>query len=78
MLDTSLRSLRGGAFDTYFDQQARCDFQSGDQAIARKHNIGFRCAIGLCDLIPDEELMDLPVESEEPLVAVTADYQETP
>lgn len=78
VLDTSLRSLRGGAFDTYFDQQARCDFQSGDQAIARKHNIGFRCAIGLCDLIPDEELMDLPVESEEPLVAVTADYQETP
>ncbi|MEX2358432.1 MAG: formylglycine-generating enzyme family protein [Pirellulaceae bacterium] len=78
VLDTSLRSLRGGAFDTYFDQQARCDFQSGDQTIARKHNIGFRCAIGLCDLIPDEELMDMPAETEESLVAATADYQETP
>ena len=44
-----MKSLRGGAFDTYLDGQATCHFQSGDDALARKHNIGFRCAIGLCD-----------------------------
>ena len=46
----NMRSLRGGAFDTYLDSQATCHFQSGDDVLARKHNIGFRCAIGLCDL----------------------------
>jgi iron(II)-dependent oxidoreductase len=45
-----MRSLRGGAFDTYFESQATCQFQSGDSPLARKHNIGFRCALGLCDL----------------------------
>jgi iron(II)-dependent oxidoreductase len=48
-----MKSLRGGAYDTYFDGQASCQFQSGDSAIARKHNIGFRCALGLCDLAPN-------------------------
>jgi iron(II)-dependent oxidoreductase len=48
----ALRSLRGGAFDTYFESQATCQFQSGDSPLARKHNIGFRCALGLCDLRP--------------------------
>lgn len=56
ILDASMRSVRGGAFDTYFENQASCDFQSGDKAVARKRNIGFRCAIGLCDLIPDESM----------------------
>lgn len=46
----TIRSLRGGAFDTYLDCQATCHFQSGDRALARKHNIGFRCAISVCDL----------------------------
>ena len=45
-----LKSLRGGAYDTYFDEQANCHFQSGDQSIARKHNIGFRCALSVCDV----------------------------
>jgi len=45
-----LKSLRGGAFDTYLDTQATCHFQSGDWTLARKHNIGFRSAISLCDL----------------------------
>jgi len=45
-----LKSVRGGAFDTYFDNQASCHFQSGDNPIARKHNIGFRCALGTCDV----------------------------
>lgn len=51
-----LKSLRGGAFDTYFDSQATCHFQSGDQSIARKHNIGFRCALSMCDVVGCESM----------------------
>lgn len=47
---TPLKSLRGGAFDTYFDSQATCQFQSGEDPVTRKRNIGFRCAISVCDL----------------------------
>lgn len=63
-LSESMKGVRGGAFDTYFDNQATCHFQSGDSLLARKHNIGFRCAVGLCDVAganlleneePDEE-----------------------
>ena len=49
-LHPPMKSLRGGAFDTYFDNQAMCQFQSGDTPIARRHNIGFRCALSACDL----------------------------
>lgn len=49
--EIGLKSLRGGAFDTYFDNQATCQFQSGDAAVARKANIGFRLAIGACDVV---------------------------
>jgi iron(II)-dependent oxidoreductase len=48
--EVKLKSIRGGAFDTYLDCQATCQFQSGDRALARKHNVGFRCAISLSDL----------------------------
>lgn len=51
-LPGTFKSLRGGAFDTYFDNQASGQFQSGDLPVARKHNIGFRCAIGGWDLAP--------------------------
>lgn len=50
VLATPMRSIRGGAFDTYFDNQATCQFQSGEDPVARKHNIGFRCAMSACDL----------------------------
>ena len=59
--DTSqepLKSLRGGAFDTYFDNQVVCQFQSGDSPLARKHNIGFRCALSACDVT--SESLDKP------------------
>lgn len=46
-----LRSIRGGAFDTYFDSQSHCQFQSGEGPLARKHNIGFRCALGFVDVV---------------------------
>jgi formylglycine-generating enzyme required for sulfatase activity len=49
-LPVALRSIRGGAFDTYFDKQASCQFQSGENPLNRRNNIGFRCAIGVCDL----------------------------
>lgn len=62
-----LKSIRGGAFDTYFDSQAHCQFQSGESPLARKHNLGFRCALGFCDII-QEPLSgaenDLPDEAE--------------
>jgi iron(II)-dependent oxidoreductase len=50
-----VKSVRGGAFDTYFENQATCQFQSGDDPTSRKHNIGFRCALSVCDLAPLDE-----------------------
>jgi iron(II)-dependent oxidoreductase len=50
-----MRSLRGGAFDTYFESQATCQFQSGDDPLARRHNVGFRCALSWSDVFgPDD------------------------
>ena len=67
IIEVPTKSIRGGAFDTYFDNQATCQFQSGEASISRKPNIGFRCAVGVCDLdlfrasnvsaAPDEELV---------------------
>lgn len=45
-----LKVIRGGAFDTYFETQATCQFRSGEDPIARRHNVGFRCALSACDL----------------------------
>jgi gamma-glutamyl hercynylcysteine S-oxide synthase len=48
-----LKNIRGGAFDTYFENQATCQFASGEVPLGRKHNIGFRCVLGTCDLVAD-------------------------
>jgi iron(II)-dependent oxidoreductase len=55
-----LKSVRGGAFDTYFENQANCQFASGENPISRKHNIGFRCALSVCDISgpPGEKIAD--------------------
>ncbi|MEX0586336.1 MAG: SUMF1/EgtB/PvdO family nonheme iron enzyme [Pirellulales bacterium] len=53
VLTVPLKSIRGGAYDTYFEHQATCQFQSGENPLSRKANIGFRCAVGLCDLAPE-------------------------
>ena len=53
--DIPLKSLRGGAFDTYFEAQAQCQFQSGDSPLSRKHNIGFRCSVGFRDVAERQE-----------------------
>ncbi len=37
-------SVRGGAYDTYFSLQGSRLFQSGERPLARRPNIGFRCA----------------------------------
>ncbi len=50
VLPTPMKSIRGGAFDTYFDNQATCQFQSGENPLQRRHNIGLRCAIGTSDM----------------------------
>lgn len=69
---THFKSLRGGAFDTYLDTQATCHFQSGDRAMARKHNIGFRSAINLGDLIKRDSCCEaVPSEPVEPSQAET-------
>ena len=50
ILPVPMKSIRGGAFDTYFESQATCQFQSGEPPAGRRHNIGFRCALSACDL----------------------------
>lgn len=49
-LPQSLKSIRGGAYDTYFHNHANSQFQSGENPLARKHNIGFRCAVSAAEL----------------------------
>jgi len=39
--------VRGGAFDTYFESQATSSFRTGQLALSRYHNTGFRCAMDL-------------------------------
>jgi iron(II)-dependent oxidoreductase len=61
-----LKAIRGGAYDTYFDTQASCQFQSGETPLARKHNIGFRCALGFCDVVLTSGSLDAPAASASP------------
>jgi iron(II)-dependent oxidoreductase len=51
ILNHPVKSLRGGAYDSYFGDQATCQLQSGDCPLARKHNIGIRCAVTASDLV---------------------------
>jgi iron(II)-dependent oxidoreductase len=43
--DMMMRSIRGGAFDTYFPSQATSFFRTGLGVLFRVHNVGFRCAL---------------------------------
>jgi iron(II)-dependent oxidoreductase len=43
--DMLLKSIRGGAFDTYFPNQATSFFRTGLPTLTRAHNVGFRCAL---------------------------------
>lgn len=71
-VQTKMKSLRGGAFDSYLDCQASCQFQSADTAFARKHNLGFRCAIHLNDLADwREDTQEAADEIDDPTPAET-------
>lgn len=74
-IHTKMKSIRGGAFDTYLDCQATCHFESADVALARKHNIGFRCAIGLCDLASSNDADDALEEEADPAETPYAENQ---
>jgi iron(II)-dependent oxidoreductase len=50
LLPAPMKAIRGGAFDTYFESQATCQFTSGEISANRRHNVGFRCALSACDL----------------------------
>lgn len=47
MGEMPMRSIRGGAFDTYFESQATSLFRTGQILMGRAHNTGFRCAMDL-------------------------------
>jgi iron(II)-dependent oxidoreductase len=49
-ISESVISIRGGAYDTYFENQATCHFQSGELPLSRRPNIGFRLALAMADL----------------------------
>lgn len=63
-----MKTIRGGAFDTYFDNQATSQFASGENPLSRKHNIGFRCGLSICDLATaaPEPAVDESSEEKEP------------
>jgi iron(II)-dependent oxidoreductase len=51
----AVMSVRGGAYDTYFENQATCHFQSGEQLLSRRRNIGFRLVLPMSDLEPNND-----------------------
>lgn len=65
-LEVPMKSIRGGAFDTYFENQATCQFPSADTAIARKPNIGFRCAVSVRDVVLSREGADVASATQPP------------
>lgn len=44
-----LKSIRGGAYDTYFPTETSATFRAAQGALVRSPNIGFRCALSLAD-----------------------------
>jgi iron(II)-dependent oxidoreductase len=45
VLAKPMGEIRGGAFDTYFENQCTCQFRSGQPLLYRGINVGFRCCI---------------------------------
>lgn len=45
--DMLMKSIRGGAYDTYFPLQATSCFRTALPSLARPHNVGFRLALDL-------------------------------
>ncbi len=47
-----MAEVRGGAFDTYFETQATCQFRTGQRLLYRGPNVGIRCCVRVADLPP--------------------------
>ena len=60
----SMRVIHGGAFNTYFENQATCHFRSGEQPLARRSNIGFRLALSF-DVVAEQEMTEAPLSDVE-------------
>jgi iron(II)-dependent oxidoreductase len=45
VLAQPMGEIRGGAFDTYFENQCTCQFRSGQPLLYRGINVGFRCCV---------------------------------
>jgi iron(II)-dependent oxidoreductase len=54
-----LRRIVGGAFDTYFANEAICQFVTGQPELDRRDNIGFRCALSADRLRPYPDRLNL-------------------
>jgi formylglycine-generating enzyme required for sulfatase activity len=52
VIEHPMAELRGGAFDTYFETQATCQFRTGQRLVYRGPNVGFRCCVLADDLPP--------------------------
>jgi iron(II)-dependent oxidoreductase len=50
VFESPMAEIRGGAFDTYLETQATCQFRTGQPPLYRRPNIGFRCCISAQDL----------------------------
>jgi iron(II)-dependent oxidoreductase len=75
----SVMSIRGGAFDTYFENQATCHFQSGENSLSRRRNIGFRLALPMSDLEPTlEEPQQQPAAQATPSHSATSSSEPQP
>lgn len=51
----SLKVIHGGAFNTYFENQATCHFRSGERPLARRANLGLRLALSIETVADTEE-----------------------
>ncbi len=52
IVEQPLAEVRGGAFDTYFESQASCQFRTGQPLLHRGRNVGFRCCVSSDRLPP--------------------------
>ncbi len=66
----SLRTLHGGAFNTYFENQATCHFRSGEASLARRDNIGFRLALSLNEITDFDDATEAKVNG--PVISAVA------
>lgn len=54
----ALKVIHGGAFNTYFENQATCHYRSGERPLARRNNIGMRLALSFDTVTDGEESTD--------------------